>query len=159
MYEIIEYPNKILRKKAKKVERFDKNLKKIVEDMKKILVRENAVGLSANQIGLDMAIFIAKPKEKFYVFINPEVKLLKKPELKEESCLSAITKIGLVERHPEVKITYQDLNGKKRKMKAKGLLAHIIQHEYDHLNGILFLDKAKKIYELKEGEEAELKGI
>jgi peptide deformylase len=159
MYKILEYPNKLLRKKAKKVEKFDKNLRKIVEEMKKILVRENAVGLSANQIGLDMAIFIARPKEKFYVFINPEIELLKEPELKEESCLSAITKIGLVPRHPEVKITYQDLSGKKRKMKAKGLLAHIIQHEYDHLNGILFLDKAQKIYEIKEGEEPELKGI
>ncbi|MGC8981357.1 MAG: peptide deformylase [Minisyncoccia bacterium] len=159
MYKIIEYPNKILRKKVKKVEKFDKNLRNIVNEMKKILIRENAIGLSANQIGLDVAIFIARPKEKFYVFINPEVKLLKKPELKEESCLSAITKIGLVPRYPEVKIVYQDLTGRKKRMKAKGLLAHIIQHEYDHLNGILFLDKAKKIYELKEGEEFELKGI
>lgn len=153
MYEIIKYPNKLLRKKAKKVEKFDKKIKEIVDIMKKILVKENAVGLSANQIGIDLAIFIARPKEKFYIFINPEIKLLKKPELKEESCLSAITKIGLVERYPEVKVKYQNLEGKKKTLKASGLLAHIIQHEYDHLNGVLFLDKAKKVYEIKEGEE------
>jgi len=147
--EILQYPNELLKKPTKKVEKIDKNIRKIINEMKKIMVKEGGIGLSANQIGYDLSIFIAKPKEKFYVFINPEIIEGKKPSLKEEGCLSLKNKWGFVERFEEVKIKYRDLRGKTKTLKAKGLLAHIIQHEIDHLNGILFIEKAKDIYEIK----------
>jgi peptide deformylase len=150
--EIVQYPNPILKKETKKVESIDKNIKQIVEKMKRIMVKEGGIGLSANQIGIDLAIFIAKPKDKFYVFINPEIIETKGEEIKEEGCLSIKNKYGLVKRAKEVKIKYQTLSGKEKIMKAKGLLAHIIQHEYDHLKGILFIDKAIQIYEINSND-------
>jgi len=146
--EIVQYPNPILKKETKKVEKIDKKIKQIIEEMKKIMVKEGGVGLSANQIGFDLSIFIAKPKDKFYIFINPEIIETKGEELKEEGCLSIKDKYGLVKRAKEVKIKYQTLSGKEKTMKAKGFLAHIIQHEYDHLKGILFIDKAVEIYKI-----------
>ncbi len=150
--EIVLYPNKILKKEARKVEKIDKEIKQIIEKMKKIMVREGGIGISANQIGIDLAIFIAKPKDKFYVFINPEIIETKGEELKEEGCLSIKNKYGFVKRAKEIKIKYQTLSGKEKTMKAKGLLAHIIQHEYDHLKGILFIDKATQIYEINSND-------
>ena len=120
--------------------------------MKEIMVKESGIGLSANQIGIDLAIFIAKPKDKFYVFINPEIIETKGEELKEEGCLSIANKYGIVKRAKEVKIKYQTLSRKEKTMKAKGLLAHIIQHEYDHLKGILFIDKAVEIYDINSND-------
>ena len=104
--EIIQYPNPILKKEVKKVERIDKNIKQIIKQMKEIMVKESGIGLSANQIGIDLAIFIAKPKDKFYVFINPEIIETKGEELKEEGCLSIANKYGIVKRAKEVKIKY-----------------------------------------------------
>jgi len=150
--EIIQYPNPILKKEVKKVERINKNIKQIIKQMKEIMVKESGIGLSANQIGIDLAIFIAKPKDKFYVFINPEIIETKGEELKEEGCLSIANKYGIVKRAKEVKIKYQTLSRKEKTMKAKGLLAHIIQHEYDHLKGILFIDKAVEIYDINSND-------
>jgi len=143
----------ILRKKTKKVEIFDKKLKDIVNIMKRVLVKYGGLGLAGNQIGFDLSIFIAKPKDKFYVFINPELIEGKKETVKEEGCLSIENAWGLVKRFEEVKIKYQNLEGKTKTLKAKGLLAHIIQHEIDHLNGLLFIDKAIEIYKVENNEK------
>lgn len=153
--ELLKYPdsNNILRQKTQKVEIFNKDLKKIINEMKKILVKYNGLALAANQIGINLSIFIAKPKSKFYIFINPELIDGKKESIKEEGCLSIDKKWGLVKRFEEVKIKYQDIKGKAKTLKAKGLLAHIIQHEIDHLNGVLFIDKALEIYEIKNNDE------
>jgi len=145
---IIFYPNDILKTETKKVVKFDRNLANLINKMKKIMVLNSGVGLAANQIGFDISLFIAKPKDKFYVFINPEIISFHKEEIKEEGCLSIPNKWGLVKRYNEVKISFCDLKGKKHTLKAKGLLAHIIQHEIDHLNGILFIDKALEIYNI-----------
>jgi peptide deformylase len=149
-YNILIYPNNFLRRKTKPVEIFDSQLIKIVDQMKKIMLANKGVGLAANQIGLNISLFVARPKEKFYIFINPEIIDQKEEELKEEGCLSLPNKWGLVKRFKEVKISYQDLRGKRRKLKTSGLLAHIIQHEIDHLNGKLFIDQALEVYDLTE---------
>ena len=146
---LIYYPNKILKTKTKKVKTFDKNLSNIIKEMKELMVKNNGVGLAANQVGLDLSLFIAKPKDKFYIFINPEIILTEEEEIKEEGCLSIPEKWGLVKRYKKIKIQYQDIKGKTKKLKTSGLLAHIIQHEIDHLNGVLFIDKAIEIYNLK----------
>ncbi|MCS7183782.1 MAG: peptide deformylase [Patescibacteria group bacterium] len=148
---ILTYPNNFLKKKTKSVNYFDKNLNEIVKKMKKIIVENNGVGLAANQIGLDMALFVARPKDKFYIFINPKILKGWEEEVKEEGCLSLPNKWGLVKRFNKIYLEYQDMRGKKKKLKTSGLLAHIIQHEVDHLNGILFINKAIEIYDLKNG--------
>jgi peptide deformylase len=146
--KIILYPNDILKKKTQNVVNFDKSLNNIINKMKKIMVLNSGVGLAANQVGLELSLFIAKPKDKFYVFINPEIISFKDEEIKEEGCLSIPNKWGIVKRYNEVKIKFYDLRGRKHTLKTKGLLAHIIQHEIDHLNGILFIEKALEVYDI-----------
>ncbi|GIW66246.1 MAG: peptide deformylase [Candidatus Parcubacteria bacterium] len=148
---ILTYPNRFLKIKTKGVFEFNKDLIKIINEMKKIMVEYQGVGLAANQIGLDLSLFIAKPKEKFYVFINPNIISYEDEEIKEEGCLSIPHKWGLVKRFKRIKVEYQDIKGKKKKSNFSGLLSHIIQHEVDHLNGILFIDKAIEIYEIENG--------
>jgi peptide deformylase len=141
--KIILYPNKILREKTEKVEKIDKEIKNLVKEMKKIMIQHNGVGLAANQIGKNLSIFVAYDNKKFYTFINPEiVKFFGKEKVMEEGCLSVPNVWGQIKRYEGVVVSYQDLFGKKKKLKAKGLLAQIIQHEIDHLNGVLFIDKA-----------------
>jgi peptide deformylase len=141
--KIILYPNKILREKTEKVEKIDKEIKNLVKEMKKIMIQHNGVGLAANQIGKNLSIFVAYDNKKFYTFINPEiVKFFGKEKIMEEGCLSLPNVWGQIKRYEGVVVSYQDLFGKKKKLKAKGLLAQIIQHEIDHLNGVLFIDKA-----------------
>ena len=147
--KIVIHPNKILREKAEKVEKIDKEIKNLVKEMKKTMIQQNGVGLAANQIGKSLSIFVAYDNKKFYTFINPEiVKFFGKEKIMEEGCLSVPNVWGQIKRYEGVVISYQDLFGKKKKLKAKGLLAQIIQHEIDHLNGVLFIDKAIEVTKL-----------
>jgi peptide deformylase len=144
--EIILHPNKILREKTVKVEKIDKEIKELINKMKKIMIKNKGIGIAANQIGKNLSICIAYDNKKFYNLINPEIiKFLGKEKVMEEGCLSIPGVWGQVKRYEGVVITYQDLFGKNKKLKAKGLLAHIIQHEIDHLNGVLFIDKAIEV--------------
>jgi peptide deformylase len=149
--KIVLHPNKILRERAEKVEKIDKEIKNLVKEMKKIMIQRNGVGLAANQIGKNLSIFVAYDNKKFYTFINPEiVKFFGKEKIMEEGCLSVPNVWGRIKRYEGVVVSYQDLFGKRKKLKAKGLLAQIIQHEIDHLNGVLFIDKAIEVMDLKQ---------
>jgi peptide deformylase len=144
--DIVLHPNKILREKAEKVEKIDKEVKELVKEMKKIMIQHNGVGLAANQIGKNLSIFVAYDNKKFYTFINPQiVKFFGKEKIMEEGCLSIPNVWGQIKRYEGVVVSYQDLFGKNKKLRAKGLLAQIIQHEIDHLNGVLFIDKAIEV--------------
>jgi peptide deformylase len=144
--DIVLHPNKILREKAEKVEKIDKEVKELVKEMKKIMIQHNGVGLAANQIGKNLSIFVAYDNKKFYTFINPQiVKFFGKEKIMEEGCLSIPNVWGQIKRYEGVVVSYQDLFGKNKKLRAKGLLAQIIQHEIDHLNGALFIDKAIEV--------------
>jgi peptide deformylase len=144
--KIVLHPNKILREKAEKVEKIDKEIKDLIKEMKKIMIQHNGVGLAANQIGKNLSVFVAYDNKKFYTFINPEiVKFFGKEKIMEEGCLSVPNVWGQIKRYEGVVVSYQDLFGKKKKLKARGLLAQIIQHEIDHLNGVLFIDKAIEV--------------
>ena len=157
MYELITFPNDILKQKTVEVKEIDKNIKKIVSEMKKIMKKHHGVGLAANQIGLNLSIFIAEDKNKILTFINPKIiKFGGEKILLEEGCLSLPGIWGKIKRYPKVEVEYIDLFGKKRKIKAKGLLAQIIQHEMDHLNGILFAEKAEKLYKFEEVNKEEI---
>jgi peptide deformylase len=157
MYELITFPNDILKQKTVEVKEIDKNIKKIVSEMKKIMKKNHGVGLAANQIGLNLSIFIAEDRNKIITFINPKIiKFEGEKILLEEGCLSLPGIWGKIKRYPKVEVEYIDLFGKKRKIKAKGLLAQIIQHEMDHLNGILFAEKAEKLYKFEEVNKEEI---
>jgi peptide deformylase len=153
---------KFLRRKTADFD-FSKHAKKeigeLVKTMKEAMVKADGVGLSANQIGLDMNFFVAQVPtveergdsfvvtgQKFYAIFNPQItKLSKETSPMEEGCLSVPGGIsGEVERPDKITLEGKDKNGKKIKIKAWGLLARVFQHEFDHLNGTLFIDKCKK---------------
>ena len=126
-------------------------LRDLLKKMRSLMIKAKGIGLSANQVGLPHRFFIAQleghdGKPKFYAVFNPKIKKISKETSKmEEGCLSIPETLGLVERPIEVEIEAQDSKGKKVKMRAWGLLARVFQHEMDHLDGVLFTDKATDI--------------
>ena len=121
-------------------------IKELVKLMRQSMIEADGIGLSANQIGLDLKVFVAKVDNKFYSVFNPElIQLSKETVNMEEGCLSVPGVFGTVERPEKLTLKGWDANGKPIKMKAWGLLARVFQHETDHLNGKLFIDKAKNI--------------
>ena len=115
--------------------------------MRKIMKEQSGIGLAANQVGLDMQLFVidqelAKEHNAPSVYLNPEVKLYSKnQEELEEGCLSIPETWLQIKRFKKVKVKAMDENGKRFKFIAKGLLARVLQHEYDHLQGVLITDK------------------
>ncbi len=145
---------KFLRKKAAK---FDfkkhgkKEIRELVRKMREAMKTANGIGLSANQIGLDMKFFVAQPEKKFYAVFNPEIiKASPEKTAMEEGCLSVPELFGVVERPDKIILTGFDMNNKKIKIKAWGLLARVFQHEVDHLNGALFIDKCRAVQKARE---------
>lgn len=117
----------------------------IVKGMKAGMENADGIGLSANQIGLDIRVFVAKVDNKFYAVFNPRlIKLSTKMADGEEGCLSIPGKYAEFARPDKVTLEAYDKNGKKFKIKAWGLLARVFQHEVDHLDGKLFVDHLKK---------------
>lgn len=153
---------KFLRKKTAEFD-FKKSNKKdnllLISDMKKIMQKADGVGLSANQIGLNLKLFVAQVPDKdgnmkFYAIFNPKIeKISEEKNIFEEGCLSVPGKWGDVERPEKIIINGFDKLGKPIKIKAWGFLARVFQHEIDHLNGKLFIDKAQKIYEVQSNKE------
>ena len=111
--------------------------------------RANGIGLAAPQVGHSLQLFIIKVEDKIYIFINPEIKNISPTKTPfEEGCLSVKNIWGPVVRPKKLTVKAMDENGKFVKIRVKGLLARVIQHEMDHLNGILFIDKAEKLYKV-----------
>lgn len=115
--------------------------------MKKV----SGIGLAAPQVGHSLRLFTANVEDKIYAFINPEIKDISTDKIPfEEGCLSVKNIWGPVVRPKKLTIKALDENGEPIKIRAKGLLARVIQHEMDHLNGVLFIDKAEKLYKVEE---------
>lgn len=150
--QVTYYPNKILRQPTKEIEKFDDNLANTAKEMIKIMREDKGVGLAGPQVSLDQAIVVIEPQPgKTKVLINPTITNNSQDmTLSEEGCLSFPGIFGIVPRYKKVTINYQDLNGKKHKLKAKDFLSYVLQHEIDHLNGNLFIDKLIKI---RQGED------
>lgn len=146
--------NKILRAKSSKVTDFsDPKIQKIIANMKETLFSmiETGIGLAAPQIGENIRIFILSPSiSKQLIFINPTIKKSLRRTKVQEGCLSLPKLYGFLKRSKTVKVAAFDENGEKFKLKAEGLLAQAIQHEVDHLDGILFIDKSKEIFTISE---------
>lgn len=119
-----------------------KEVNELIKNMRMIMKAADGVGLSANQIGLDMKVFVAQVESKFYAIFNPKLTRYSDSKDKlEEGCLSVPKTFGLVERPTRVVLEGLDKNGKKIKIKAWGFLARVFQHEVDHLEGKLFTDR------------------
>ncbi len=122
-----------------------KEIRALIKRMREAMEKADGIGLAANQIGLDMKVFVAQVEGKFYAVFNPEIaKTSKEAEIGVEGCLSVPGLTGEVARSYRVTLKGLDKSGKKITIKAWGLLARVFQHETDHLNGKLFIDYLKK---------------
>lgn len=143
-YQVLHYPDKRLNQKAKPVTEFTAELQALIDEMFAIMYKSNGVGLAATQIGVDLQLTVIDPvgdKKLQLVLVNPEIIEAKEFVKKEEGCLSVPHYYDAVQRATKVKIRALDRHGKPFEMEDSGKLAHIFQHEIDHLNGILYVDK------------------
>ncbi|MBT4349416.1 peptide deformylase [bacterium] len=148
MLKVIKYPNTILRKTAKPIVDFNDTLAKIATDMAEVMFADKGVGLAGPQVGIQQKIILAgnRKNHDYQAYINPKITFSSKStEIGEEGCLSLPKIFGLVTRAKKIRVKYQDLTGKVHKEKFKGFPAIILQHEIDHLNGVLFIDRATEI--------------
>ncbi len=168
--EIIQPDNPILRKKAHKVTSFDRRFQQLADDMIETVLDAPGVGLAAPQVAVSQRLIVVhlpddeesrdvygKDAGVLYVVANPEIIKASKEKVEGvEACLSIPGYAGRVDRHEKVTIKGQDRYGKPFRLKAEGWLARVFQHEIDHLDGRLFIDVAKEIWEQKPQEEDEL---
>ena len=162
--EIVTLPQPVLRRKARKVTDFDPELQTLVDDMVETMRQAPGVGLAAPQVAEPLRVIVVEYHEKeddeesplkLYMVVNPEItRKSSETVMGIEGCLSVPGIVGDVERNEAVTVKGQNRYGQPVTIKAKGWLARIFQHEIDHLDGVLFIDRAEKIWkpELKEGE-------
>ena len=149
--EILTEPNKILRQVSKSVERVTKNEQVLMNDMLETMYHANGIGLAAIQIGIPKRIIVMdiernEDKKNPMYFVNPIIKNKNKDlATYEEGCLSVPNQFAEVDRPATCEVEYLDYYGDKKILKATGLLATCIQHEMDHLEGILFIDYLSKL--------------
>ena len=167
--QIVHLPEPILRKKAKPVTKFDKDLQILIDDMFETMREAPGVGLAAPQINLPMQLAVIEyaegedeeqeedappPKKKQFVLINPEiVKTSEEKVMGIEGCLSIPGLHGEVERHESIQVKALNRHGSPVKLKVDGWMARIFQHEIDHLNGVLFTDKAVRVWKPSADED------
>ena len=149
--QILIEPNKFLRQISKPVERVTKDEQNLMDDMLDTMYAANGIGLAAIQIGVPKRIIVMdrskdpEKKEPKY-FVNPVIKSRNlEKSIYEEGCLSVPNQFAEIERPSKCDVEYLDYNGKKKLIQAEGLLATCIQHEMDHLEGILFIDYLSKL--------------
>lgn len=146
---VVQVGDEVLRKKSLPVENFDQKLWEFLDDMKDTLKKEEGAGLAAVQVGVLKRIFIIDYEDYFIEFINPTKIYESGTQFGTEGCLSVKGKWGKVTRPARVVVEAQDRFGKKFKLTLKGFMAKCFCHEYDHLDGILYIDKAQELYEEK----------
>lgn len=144
--EIRKAGDKILKEKAQPVIKIDKKIKKLLDDMAETMDSADGVGLAAPQVGVSLRVIILDVGEGLIELINPEITLSEGSELGNEGCLSIPGVFGEVERFTEVTVEGLNRFGKKINITGNGLLARALQHEIDHLEGILFIEKAQTIH-------------
>jgi peptide deformylase len=154
--EIITLPDKILRGKARRVTDFGPDLQLLIDDMVETMREAPGVGLAAPQVNIPLRVIVVEFGDeedetvpaKLYMVVNPEItRESDKLVIGVEGCLSIPGVVGDVERNETVTVKGLDRNGRSIKIKAGGWLARIFQHEIDHLNGILFVDRASRVWQ------------
>lgn len=139
--EIRTLPDPVLRRKAKRVTTIDGSIQKLIDDMIDTLRAVHGAGLAAPQIGVSLRIaVIGIPEKEVITLINPEIVKREGVRVVEEGCLSYPGYYGEIKRSEVVKVKAQNRQGKQFRLRGEGLLAHALEHETDHLNGILYID-------------------
>jgi peptide deformylase len=139
--EIRKIGDPVLKQKAQKVDKVDSKIKRLVEDMIETMKFANGVGLAAPQVGEPLRVIVVDYENKPIAFINPEILEAEGETIDLEGCLSVPGIELKIKRYERIVFKAQDLNGKVKKYRAKGLLARVIQHEIDHLDGVLIVDR------------------
>jgi peptide deformylase len=162
--KVLTQPNPLLSEKSKKISIIDESIKKLAEDMAETMFgygseHESGVAIAAIQVGVPLRMTVVRqdsPKNSYYALINPEIVKGNGKIIEDmEGCLSVPKKYGKVQRFEKVKVRGINLDGKKIEIKAEGMLARILQHEIDHMNGKLFINHVKpsEVYTLtKDGQ-------
>jgi peptide deformylase len=151
--KIIRHPDPALRKKSKPLEAkkiTDSTMQDFCLCMEKTMLEKDGIGLAAPQVGKNIRLVVINTKEGPIAMFNP--KFIKKSwtkETSEEGCLSVPDVFGQVSRHQKINLEFTDKTGRKISLEASGLMARVIQHEVDHLDGILFIDKAKNVKKIE----------
>ena len=153
--EIVKEGAPVLRKQAEPVTQVTKRIRRLVKDMLDTMYEANGVGLAAPQVGMSQRIIVVDVGEGPVVLINPEIEEAAGSEIDSEGCLSIPGRWGYVERAQEVVVTGLNDSGRSVRLRADGLFARALQHEIDHLDGVLFIDKALEIDEDEAEEEEE----
>ena len=145
LMEVLRFPHPVLRKKCEKVETVDDEIKKIARDMAETMYAENGIGLAAPQVGITKRIFVVDVDEELITVINPEISVSGEKEIMEEGCL-CLPKVSVeIERLSNAQVKGLDIVGKEILIEAGDLLARALQHETDHLNGMLIIDHLSKV--------------
>lgn len=140
--EIKKYPDSVLRKRAKEIGKITGEIKRLGVNMIAAMVADSGVGLAANQVGILKRIIVVQMGDKPQVFINPVItRAGREKEFMTEGCLSVSGLCLDVKRFVEIEVTALDINGQQLHFKAKDFIARIFQHEIDHLNGVLIIDR------------------
>jgi peptide deformylase len=165
---IVNVPDTVLRRKAHKVTEFDQDLQTLIDDMVDTLRAAPGVGLAAPQVGISERVIVIEysaddsedenaPK-KLFTLVNPEIiKASEDIETGVEACLSIPGLVGEVDRAYQIMVKAQNRRGQNVKIKARGWLARIFQHEIDHLDGVLFTDRAEKVWKPSAEEQAAIR--
>jgi len=151
--EIRTYPDPVLRNKTTRVERIDSTLDRLIEDMVETMRAAPGVGLAANQVGVPLQLAVIdlssredeEQRHPLLIIINPEILSLEGSVIEEEGCLSIPDYAEKVKRAARVKVRAQDRMGRQFELEAEGLMAKALQHEIDHLNGLLFVDRLSSL--------------
>jgi peptide deformylase len=163
--DIALLPDPVLRRKAKKITTFDKDLQTLVDNMIETMRKAPGVGLAAPQVSVSSRLVVLEygeededgnevSRKKLYVMVNPEIfPASEETEIAIEACLSIPGLVGEVERFTNIVVKGLNRFGKPVKINAEGWLARIFQHEIDHLDGIVYPDRALRVWKPKEGEE------
>jgi peptide deformylase len=149
--------DKVLRQKAKKLSSIDTSIQRLIDNMIETMRSANGVGLAAPQIGKSLRIIVVQlPGEEPQVIINPEIVKRSGEQEVTEGCLSVPGYYGEIKRSAEVTVKGKDRHGKLTRIKATGLIAEALEHEIDHLNGVLYIDHIEddgKLYKIEKAEK------
>jgi peptide deformylase len=148
--EILTYPHPVLKKRSEEVGQVDEELKTLVRDMTETMYHSNGVGLAACQVGISRRVIVLDvspmdPEQCLFAVINPEIVFEEGEVEQEEGCLSAPDCLEKVKRREKVKVKGTSIEGKEIEISGEGILAVALQHEIDHINGVLILDKVSRL--------------
>ena len=143
--DILQFGDDILREKSTEVADFNEELWELLDDMAETMYEAGGVGLAAPQVGVLRRAVVVDVEEGFFEFVNPKIISEKGEQCGWEGCLSVRGKRGVVSRPMKVKLSYQDRHGEHRILQAKGFFARAVCHELDHLDGVLYIDRAQHV--------------